>query len=58
MVLGNDPARAAMKVFEIAPTSQAVCGAGVAIWERGGDVSGTISPPESAAGSYFARNRL
>lgn len=56
-LLGNDAARAAMKVFEISSASQAICGAGVTVRERRGDVSGTISPPESAAGSYFARDR-
>lgn len=58
MLLGNDAARAAMNVFEIASTSQAVWGAGVAVWEGRGDVSATMSPPESIAGSYFSRNLL
>ena len=58
--LGNDAARAAMNVSVILFVSQAGCGAGVADRETGmgDDVSGTMSPPESAVGFYFARNHL
>jgi len=57
-LLGNDAIRAMTNVFEIVFASQPICGAGVVVREmgRGDDVSGTISPPESATGPYSARN--
>ena len=56
--LSNDAARAAMNMSEIMFISQADCGAGVADREMGigDDVSGTMSPPESATGFYFTHN--